>query len=339
MPMTSSTNSLRSMYRSPYGVGYNEPPMHLSYEMDLSRDHKNHSKSGGCVPNGCWSALVKLFVWTVIVFSLVGVVISIAFIIYIEKFAADTCCDDRPILNITGSYDHINDNRTDTYSTTTAKPPSVPIVFTSERSDFKTSFTTSSPKLVSKMSSNVTSFPVYESNTESYSSESVVTNSSDSNPETGTHESNVTEVLPKTTTTTPQMTTISPSIKPIEGTTEKMTNSSSESRVLYTNESQTPEPELSKEKDGNNVETNNKTINVTTPEPQKTTPESDIIAEVLKTRTNATETTGAPTASNLPHKDSAQKESSSSAPVVNGEERQTATIQSTGERVEEQKEN
>jgi hypothetical protein len=62
---------------------------HMSYSMDLNKDHERNGSL--CNSRKCCQTLLRLFIWSIIVVSLLGISISIAFIIYIEEFAD---CED-----------------------------------------------------------------------------------------------------------------------------------------------------------------------------------------------------------------------------------------------------
>jgi hypothetical protein len=58
---------------------------HMSYSMDLNKEHERNGSL--CDSRKCCQTLLRLFIWSIIVVSLLGIAISIAFIIYIEEFA------------------------------------------------------------------------------------------------------------------------------------------------------------------------------------------------------------------------------------------------------------
>ncbi len=62
---------------------------HISYSMDLNKEHETN-----CDSRKCCQTLLRLFIWSIIVVSILGISISIAFIIYIEVFAN---CGDRVV--------------------------------------------------------------------------------------------------------------------------------------------------------------------------------------------------------------------------------------------------
>ncbi|CAG2172707.1 unnamed protein product [Oppiella nova] len=100
-PGQGSTLPLPSIHRSG-SYGRYEP--HLSYDMDLTRDHKQNGGAVGADPHSgqCCKTMLRLFVWALILVSLLGIAVSVAFIIYIEKFAHQSCCAN-PTNTSTGS--------------------------------------------------------------------------------------------------------------------------------------------------------------------------------------------------------------------------------------------
>ncbi|CAG2112591.1 unnamed protein product [Medioppia subpectinata] len=101
---TTTGATLPSIHRPSFG----RYDPHLAYDMDLTRDHKLNGGGGATGADGlshgsngqCCRTMLRLFVWALILVSLLGILISVAFIIYVEKFAphqpstgAVQCCN------------------------------------------------------------------------------------------------------------------------------------------------------------------------------------------------------------------------------------------------------